>query len=430
MDTAKQDDVAERLVARRARLQPFCRVDSVKHHLQLQRYYQLARQLYSQSEVYYAQSAYDNAYVFLAKFIKLCSNVIASHKDYKLPAYDKEREWVMTQAEKGGRFFDAILDGMEHEEREYLQYEREAERQAKKQSITNTVALANVSNLTLEERLEALRRRSAPASQGAALASSAKVEPARATVASTRQARSQPLPTRIEPSKVPRSKVSYPSIGKPSWISSVQNEHQSHSHIPKPVLSRQRSLDAFEQLSSGKIRKLEIPTNLIAQFTTLAAPNTNKYPYGIETCGILAGVLNGQHLVITTLIIPKQEGSSDMCSMTNEEELFDFCFGNDLLTLGWIHTHPKQTCFLSSVDMHTQCGFQSILPEAVAIVVAPTDRERNVGVFRLTEPNGLQLIQNCNLTGFHEHPSNVHVYSDAMECNWNRHVMTHLVDMR
>lgn len=72
--------------------------------------------------------------------------------------------------------------------------------------------------------------------------------------------------------------------------------------------------------------------------------------------------------------------------MTNEEELYDFCFSNELLTLGWIHvrafrlstdcaakfltlgsnglqTHPKQDCFLSSVDIHTQCGFQSILPE-------------------------------------------------------------------
>lgn len=26
-----------------------------------------------------------------------------------------------------------------------------------------------------------------------------------------------------------------------------------------------------------------------------------------------------------------------MCNMTNEAELFEFCFGNDLLTLGWIH---------------------------------------------------------------------------------------------
>ena len=31
------------------------------------------------------------------------------------------------------------------------------------------------------------------------------------------------------------------------------------------------------------------------------------------------------------------KGSSDMCTMTNEEDLYDFCFSNELLTLGWIH---------------------------------------------------------------------------------------------
>ena len=35
-----------------------------------------------------------------------------------------------------------------------------------------------------------------------------------------------------------------------------------------------------------------------------------------------------------------------------------------LYPLGWIHTHPTQTCFLSSVDVHTQCGYQVLrLPE-------------------------------------------------------------------
>ncbi|KAF1324603.1 Metalloprotease family m67c, partial [Globisporangium splendens] len=393
MDTTKQDDVAERLVARRARLQPFCRVDAVKHHLQLQRYYHLARQLYAQSEVYYAQSAYDNAYVFLAKFIKLCSNVIAAHKDYALPAYGKEREWVKRQAEKGGKFFDAILDGMEHEEKEYLEYEREEELQAKEQSVTNTAPAAKTSNLTLEERLEALRRRSTPSSQGAALASSAKTEPARAAVGGTRQAQSQPLPTRIEPSKAPKSKVSYPSIGKPSWISSAQSEQQSHSHIPKPVLSRQRSLDAFEQLSSGKIRKLEIPTNLIVQFTALAAPNTNKYPYGVETCGILAGVL-----------VRALAHSTARCK-------------REVVAAG---TLPNVACF---VEWTASGHYDTDYPEA-------RDSSK-ANVLPLVRGYAHTVRLSVHLArGFHEHPSNVHVYSDAMECNWNRYATTHLVDMR
>lgn len=56
-------DVTERLVARRARLAPFCQVEPVKQHLRLQSYYQLARQLYRQSEAYFAERDFDNACV-------------------------------------------------------------------------------------------------------------------------------------------------------------------------------------------------------------------------------------------------------------------------------------------------------------------------------------------------------------------------------
>lgn len=35
-----------------------------------------------------------------------------------------------------------------------------------------------------------------------------------------------------------------------------------------------------------------------------------------------------------------------------------------LYPLGWIHTHPTQTCFLSSVDVHTQCGYQVPLQQS------------------------------------------------------------------
>lgn len=54
----------------------------------------------------------------------------------------------------------------------------------------------------------------------------------------------------------------------------------------------------------------------------------------------------------------------------------------------------------------------------------------SVGVFRLTEPDGLQLIQNCNLSGFHTHPTHVQIYSDAIECKWKPEITAQLVDMR
>uniref|UniRef100_R7W3A6 MPN domain-containing protein n=1 Tax=Aegilops tauschii TaxID=37682 RepID=R7W3A6_AEGTA len=36
-------------------------------------------------------------------------------------------------------------------------------------------------------------------------------------------------------------------------------------------------------------------------------------------------------------------------------------------------THPTQSCFLSSIDLHNHYSYQVMLPEAIAIVMAPTD---------------------------------------------------------
>jgi STAM-binding protein len=77
----------------------------------------------------------------------------------------------------------------------------------------------------------------------------------------------------------------------------------------------------------------------------------------------------------------------------------------ELYPLGWIHTHPTQSCFLSSVDVHTQSGYQTMLDEAVAVVLAPKDHANRCGIFRLTTPGGLSLIQGCERRGFHMHSS-------------------------
>ncbi|GAN08846.1 endosome-associated ubiquitin isopeptidase [Mucor ambiguus] len=130
------------------------------------------------------------------------------------------------------------------------------------------------------------------------------------------------------------------------------------------------------------LRKMLLPEGIHARFLSIAQPNTHKK---IETCGILAGTL------ITTLIIPKQTGTSDTCTTENEEDLFDIQDKHDLLTFGWIHL---------------------MLPEAIAIVCAPSQRP-NFGIFRLTDPPGLDVISNCKKTpAFHPHPD-LPIYTGA-----------------
>lgn len=100
-------------------------------------------------------------------------------------------------------------------------------------------------------------------------------------------------------------------------------------------------------------------------------------------------------------MIPKQWGTSDMCTAEQEEDILDVCDRKDAIVLGWvslrqqanqstelsqalqIHTHPQHPCFLSSMDLHTHCrcakrrcrpcslltrlcSYQTMLPEASA----------------------------------------------------------------
>ncbi|XP_031497924.1 AMSH-like ubiquitin thioesterase 3 [Nymphaea colorata] len=164
---------------------------------------------------------------------------------------------------------------------------------------------------------------------------------------------------------------------------------------PGPALS---SCDGPDR--SKTLLRLHLPVKIMEDFMRLAQKNTKR---NLETCGILAGSLKNRKFSITTLIIPKQESTSDTCQTTNEEEIFDVQDQRSLFPLGWIHTHPTQSCFMSSVDVHTHYSYQIMLPEAIAIVMAPTDVSRKHGIFHLSDPGGITVIRQCRERGFHSH---------------------------
>lgn len=158
------------------------------------------------------------------------------------------------------------------------------------------------------------------------------------------------------------------------------------------------------------LRTVFLPPELRTHFLALASSNTRR---NLETCGILCGTLISNALFISRLLIPEQTCTSDTCETVNESAIFDYCDSEDLMVLGWIHTHPTQTCFMSSRDLHTHCGYQVMLPESIAIVCAPSQTPE-WGVFRLTDPPGLKSILSCTQSGlFHPH-SQTHIYTDAL----------------
>uniref|UniRef100_A0A2P2MGA5 MPN domain-containing protein n=1 Tax=Rhizophora mucronata TaxID=61149 RepID=A0A2P2MGA5_RHIMU len=110
--------------------------------------------------------------------------------------------------------------------------------------------------------------------------------------------------------------------------------------------------------SSSSYQHVHVPVSLMQDFLRLARANTEK---NLETCGVLAGLLKNRAFHITTLIVPKQESTSDSCQTLNEEEIFEVQDKLSLFPLGWIHTHPSQTCFMSSVDLHTHYSYQVMM---------------------------------------------------------------------
>jgi STAM-binding protein len=162
--------------------------------------------------------------------------------------------------------------------------------------------------------------------------------------------------------------------------------------------------------NGSPLRSVFLPSSLRDRFLSLAAPSTRR---NLETCGILCGTLVSNALFISRLVIPEQISTSDTCETTNESAIFEYCDSEDLIMLGWIHTHPSQTCFMSSRDLHTHSGYQVMLPESIAIVCAPS-KNPDWGVFRLTDPPGLKTVLNCTQKGlFHPHAQE-NIYTGAL----------------
>lgn len=175
---------------------------------------------------------------------------------------------------------------------------------------------------------------------------------------------------------------------------------------------------------STQPEQVVLPEKLIPLFEKVAESNTMS---NIETCGILLGTRKNNQFVITDLLIPKQRGTSDSCDALNEEELIPVTEAKSLFILGWIHTHPSQTAFLSSIDLHTQFNYQSTLLSSIGIVCATAHQQ--IGVFSLTDL-GLTTISTCRQQGHHVHSKPDLLYEEAKHVIRDYKADVELVDLR
>ncbi|XP_020288708.1 STAM-binding protein-like [Pseudomyrmex gracilis] len=356
------------------------------------RYYRTGVEMIRLANMSMMQGSYENAYVLYLKFITLFVDKIRTHPQYNtVSSNDKmtNKQTLRTVIPRAEELKKQLLEQYQDDLDKYLTSLKERERIEKERL-----------------RQEELQRQKEEEEKRNKMAALAAVRAAKAAnVVIPEEIKNRPPPTIISPSnddKIPKTS----------------------KEIKTPTVDRSTkpSLLTSDGLS---LRDVILPNKLMHNFLSLAFSNTMN---NIETCGILAGRLERNKLLVTHLLIPEQTGTPDSCTTYNEEDIFDYQDQHNLITLGWIHTHPTQTAFLSSVDLHTHCAYQLMMAEAIAIVCAPKYEE--TGFFILTPEYGLDFIASCRETGFHPHPTEPPLYTKAKHCKLDVTAFIEVVDLR
>ncbi|XP_036936712.1 AMSH-like protease isoform X2 [Acanthopagrus latus] len=369
-----------------------CSVE-INEDIEPRRYFRSGVEMERMAAVYLEEGSLENAYVLYTKFITLFVEKLPAHRDYQQCSVP-EKQLIMKKLQEV-----AFPRKDELKTRLQEKYSREHSEYLRAQACSQAAMVADGCGqqllqpslldkdgkrlLLLEEerqRVAALRRMQIESEQFRYFED---------------QLRRQELANR----RGEEAEQKQP-IGARS-----QGADPNRNRPPAPIRQPAATLAGVQTQRVEGLRRVVIPRDLTYRFLVLADSNTAR---GIETCGVLCGRLTHNEFMLTHVVIPKQSAGPDFCDMENVEELFSFQDQQNLLTLGWIHTHPTQTAFLSSVDLHTHCSYQLMLPEAIAIVCAP--KHNDTGVFRLTGP-GMSEVSGCRLKGFHPHSKEPPLFS-------------------
>ncbi|XP_077118927.1 STAM-binding protein [Ranitomeya variabilis] len=357
------------------------------------RYYRSGVEMIRMANVYAGEGNTENAFILYNKYITLFIEKLPKHRDYKTASAPEKKETLKTMKEVAfpkaedlkkelqrryskefAEYLDrrrceeeecarrlAVLQQLDAEKQRVARMKQQQEQQEQFQVFEDMIRRKELEN----ERLRILHQFS--------------------TDKSNTQISDGPLiPGVNEPPAAPQLPTNDVVLPQPPVV--------DRSLKPTSIGPNEGFV-----VSTDGLRHVRIPQEVCVKFLSLAEGNTQR---GVETCGILCGRLMQNEFTITHVIVPKQCGGPDYCNTENEEDLFVIQDQHGLITLGWIHTHPTQTAFLSSVDLHTHCSYQMMLPESIAIVCSPKFQE--TGIFRLTD-YGMKEIGDCREKGFHPH---------------------------
>uniref|UniRef100_A0A8D3AT61 MPN domain-containing protein n=2 Tax=Scophthalmus maximus TaxID=52904 RepID=A0A8D3AT61_SCOMX len=389
----------------------------VNDDVPLRRYFRSGMEMIRMAHIYTEEGNIEHAFVLYNRYITLFIEKLPKHRDYKTTNVPEKKDTLKKLKDIAFPQAEVLKKGLLRRfEQEYAQYlsRKKVQDEAAAQEQSRQRALD-----AERERVAEMQRRQREQEQFSAFEEMIR----RQELEKERQRVLLEFATPVAP--FPETPL-LPGIRGPSPVSptappplslgdpSVGTNHQYNPPPAASLPSFDRSLKPGSLVSPGNnntmvdaLRQLAVPGELCRSFLRLAEANTSR---AVETCGILCGKLTRNAFTVTHVIVPKQSGGPDYCDTENEEELFLIQDQYDLITLGWIHTHPTQTAFLSSVDLHTHCSYQMMMPEAIAIVCSPKFNE--IGYFRLTD-RGTEEISTCKQKGFHPHSKDPPLFTHA-----------------
>ncbi|KAG5840577.1 hypothetical protein ANANG_G00190240 [Anguilla anguilla] len=381
------------------------------------RYFRSGMEMIRMANVYTEEGNAEHAFVLYNKYITLFFEKLPKHRDYKTANIPEKKDTMKKLKEVAFPQAEELKKGLlKQYEKEYAEYliKRKAEEAAMARELSRQRELD-----AERQRVAEMQKRQKEQEQFTAfeeMIRQQELEKERQRI--VQEFKGPSAPDRWPPPPgcpgTPQSIVATPT---PPQSPENTPTKTSPSALPAAPPIFDRSLKPGSLGSTGNnvmvdgLRQLAVPAELCQKFLKLADANTIR---AVETCGILCGKLTQNAFTVTHVIVPKQCGGPDFCDTENEEELFLIQDQYNLITLGWIHTHPTQTAFLSSVDLHTHCSYQMMLPESIAIVCSPKFNE--TGYFRLTD-YGMDEISSCKQKGFHPHPKEPPLFSAGGHMN-------------
>ena len=350
----------------------------VDSRIPIRRYFRSGQEMLKMADIYRREGNDEAAYILYMKYMTLFVEKLKSHRDYSqiIPAEKKKvsksvREAMSVTEELKkklkARYEEEYSVWLEEEvERKMLEERREEEERRSRAEMEASierdrqVAEWHQAQLNQEERARREQR-----------LSSAELPPPPPAYYDPHLYTD--LPSAPPPAPSPSHTPVFDRSSKPASASAP-----APAPAPAPSASSSSSAPAFDRAAKPAVtcvglRSVVMPGDLTDRFLAIASSNSQR---GVETLGTLGGSLSNNRLIISHLLIPKQVGKSDSCTMEGLEDVWDVHDKENIVFLGWIHTHPAYSVFLSSVDMHNQYEWQHMLPEV---------REREILAGLLTE---------------------------------------------